>query len=157
VPDDLLRFVSGTPPYSLWWLWLALALIVLVITWYAGVFVWTLPSRQLRRLPVIRSIHGYVLRRRFTRSIREAVAGQRAGSLTAADAGARVSRTLRSFLHQATGTPAQYMHVDAIKGSELAVAGPVFAALNDVQFNSDSRENMADLANTAEELIRTWS
>jgi hypothetical protein len=41
--------------------------------------------------------------------------------------------------------------------SELAAAGPVFAALNDVQFNSDSREDMADLANKAEELIRTWS
>jgi hypothetical protein len=157
VPDDLLRFVSGTPPYSLWWLWFALALILLVITWYTLVFVWTLPSRQLRRFPVIRSIHGYVLRTRFTRSVREAGAGHRAGNLTAADAGARVSRTLRSFLHQATGIPAQYMHVDAIKGNELAAAGPVFAALNDVQFNSESREDMADLANTAEELIRTWS
>lgn len=157
MPDDLLRFVSGTPPYSLWWLLLALALVLLVIAWYAGVFVWTLPSRQLRRLPVIRSLHGYVLRRRFTRSIRNAVAGHRSGRLTAADAGARISRTLRSFLHQRTGTPAQYMHVDAIIASELAAAGPVFAALNDVQFNAESHEDMAELADTAEELIRTWS
>ncbi|MBE1551215.1 hypothetical protein GGC64_005275 [Mycobacterium sp. OAS707] len=157
MPDDLLRFVSGTPPYSQWWLWLALALILLVIAWYAGVFVWTLPSRQLRRLPVIRSLHGFVLRRRFTRSIGAAVAGHRSGSLTAAAAGTRISQTLRSFLHQATGTPVQYMHVEAIMASELAAAGPVFAALNDVQFNSDSHEDMADLANKAEELIRTWS
>jgi hypothetical protein len=157
VPDDLLRFVSGPPQYSLWWLWLALALIVLVIAWYAGIFIWTLPSRRLRRLPVIRSWHGYVLRRRFSRSIRRAVARHRSGRLTAADAGARISRTLRSFLHQATGTPAQYMHVDAIMASEVAAAGPVIAALNDVQFNAESSEDMADLAGAAEELIRTWS
>jgi hypothetical protein len=157
VPDDLLRFVSGTAPYSLWWLWLALALIMLVIAWYAAVFIWTLPSRQLRRLPVIRSLHGYVLRRRFTRSIRSAVAGHRGGSISAADAGARISRSLRSFLHQATGTPAQYMHVDAIMASELAPAAPLFAALNDIQFNAESRKDMAELADSAEELIRTWS
>jgi hypothetical protein len=157
VPDDLLRFVSGTPPYSLWWLWLALTLIVVVIAWYTVVFVWTLPSRQLRRIPVIRSWHGYVLRRRFSRSIRRAVAGHRSGGLTAAEAGARIGSSLRSFLHQATGTPAQYMHVGAIMASELAAAGPVIAALNDVRFNAQSREDMADLADTAEELIRTWS
>jgi hypothetical protein len=157
VPDDLLRLISGTPPYSLWWLWLALALVLLVIAWYALVFVWTLPSRQLRRLPGIRSIHGFVLRRRFTRTIRRTVDGHRSGRLSTADAGARISRTLRSFLHQATDTPAQYMHVSAIKDSDLAAAGHVFAALNDAQFNSESRENMADLAAAAEELIRTWS
>jgi len=157
VPADLLRFVSGTPPYSLWWLWLGLALVLLVIAWYAAVFVWTLPSRQLRRLPVIRSLHGYVLRRQFTHSVRRAVAEHRSGSLTAADAGARISRTLRSFLHQTTGTPAQYMHVDAIMASELAAAVPVFAALNDVQFNAESREDMTELADSAEELIRSWS
>ncbi|MFG1935004.1 hypothetical protein ACGFK1_30835 [Mycobacterium sp. NPDC048908] len=157
MPDDVLRFVSGTPPYSPWWLWLGVALIALVCTWYASVLVWTLPSRQLRRLPVIRSLHGHVLRRRFRHSIRNAVAGHRSGRLTAAEAGAQISRTLRSFLHQVTGTPAQYMHVEAIMDSELAATGPVFAALNDVQFNAESREDMTDLATTAEELIRTWS
>ena len=157
MPDDLLRFVSGTPPYSLWWLWLAVALIMLVIAWYAAVFVWTLPSRHLRRIPVIRSLHGYVIRRRFARSVRKAVTEHRSGRLAAADAGARISRALRSFLHQSTGTPAQYMHVDAIMGSEIAAAGPLFAALNDIQFNAESREDMTELADTAEGLIRTWS
>jgi hypothetical protein len=98
-----------------------------------------------------------VLRRRFTGSIRNAVAGHRSGGLTAGDAGARISRTLRSFLHQRTGTPVQYMHVDAIMASELAAAGPVLAALNDLQFNAESREDITELADTAEELIRTWS
>jgi hypothetical protein len=157
VPDDLLRFVGGTPPYSLGWLWLALTLVLLVIAWYATVFIWTLPSHQLRRLPAIRSLHAHVLRRRFSRSIRDALSRHRSGSLSAPDAGARISRTLRSFLHQTTGTPAQYMHVGAIMDSELAAAAPVFAALNDVQFNSESREDVAELASRAEDLVRTWS
>lgn len=157
MPDDLLRFVIGTPPYSWWWLWLAMGLLLLVIVWYALVFIWTLPSHQLRRLPVISTLHGRVLRRRFARSIRETADGHRSGRLTTAGAGARISSTLRSFLHQATGTPAQYMHVDAIAASDLAASGPVFAALNDAQFNSESQENVAALADAAEELIQTWN
>lgn len=157
MPDDLLRFVSGTPPYSLWWLWLSLALIMLVIAWYAAVFVWTLPSAQLRRLPGIRAAHSYVLRRRFTRSIRKIVDGHHNGGLSVADASAQISRTLRTFLHQSTGTPAQYMHLDAISESELAAAEPVFSALNDAQFNTGSDVKVDDVGEAAERLIRTWS
>jgi hypothetical protein len=157
VPDDLLRFVSGPTPYSPWWLWCGLALILLVIAWYTAVLVWTLSSEQLRRIPVIRSIHGAVLRRRFTRSIRRIDARHKAGELSRAEAGTQISRTLRSFLHQATGTPAQYMHVESIVASDLAAAGPLFSALNDAQFNAGSPVNVGDVGVAAEELIRTWS
>lgn len=157
MPDDLLRFVSGPTPYSPWWLWFGLALLLFVIAWYAGVLVWTLPSEQLRSIPVIRSIHAAVLRRRFTRSIRTIDARHRAGELSKAEAGAQVSRTLRSFLHQATGTPAQYMHLDAISASDLAVAGPLLSALNDAQFNAGSPVNVREVGVAAEELIRSWS
>jgi hypothetical protein len=157
VPDDLLRFVSGPTPYSPWWLWFGLALLFLVIVWYTAVLVWTLPSDQLRRIPVIRSVHAVVLRRRFTRSIRTIDARHRAGELSRAEAGTQISRTLRSFLHQATGTPAQYMHLDAISASDLAVAGPLISALNDAQFNAGSPVDVSEVGAAAEELIRTWS
>ena len=157
MPDDMLRFVSGPTPYSAWWLLFGLALILHVIAWYAAVLVWTLPSAQLRRIPVIRSIHGALLRRRFTRSIRRIGARHRAGELSRAEAGMQISRTLRSFLHQATGTPAQYMHVDDIVASELATAGPLFSELNDAQFNTGSPVNVGVVGVAAEELIRTWS
>jgi hypothetical protein len=157
VPDDLLQFVSGPTPYSLWWLWLGLALILLVIAWYAAVFLCTMPAEQLRRIPVIRKIHGEVLRRRFIRSIRRIDARHRAGELSSAEAGTQIGRTLRSFLYQATGTPAQYMHVEAIIASDLAAAGPLFSELNDVRFNAGSPVNVSDVGEAAEELIRTWS
>jgi hypothetical protein len=157
VPDDLLRFVGGPMPYSPLWLWLGLLLLALVVAWCAGIFVWTLPSHRLRRIPVVRSLHGKLLRQRFTRTIRSVDKQYRAGELSAAQACAQMSRTLRSFLHQVTGTPAQYMHVDDITASPLAKAAPLFSELNDAQFNTTSRVDVSQAGSAAEEMIRTWT
>ena len=157
MPDDLLRFVGGPSPYSAWWLWIALALLLVVIGWYAGVFVWTLPAERLRHIPVVRSAHAKLLRRRFARTIRSIDERYRAGDLTAGQAGAQMSRTLSSFLHQATGTRAQYMHVDDIRSSEIAEAAPLISALNDAQFNTASPVEVSRVGATAEELIRSWA
>jgi hypothetical protein len=157
VPDDVLQFVIGPSPYAASWLWLGLALLILVIVWYAGVFMWTLPADRLRSIPWIRSVHSKLLRRRFSRAIATIDGRYRAGELTAAEASRDMSRTLRSFLHQATGTRAQYMHVDRINSSELAEAAPLFAALNDAQFNAASPVDVSEVGSTAEELIRSWS
>jgi hypothetical protein len=157
VPDDLLRYVSGPMPYTPWWLWLGLFLLVIVIAWCTGIFVWTLPSHRLRGIPVVRSLHGRLLRRRFTRTIRSLDRQHRAGELSAAQACAQLSRTLRSFLHHATGIPAQYMHVGDITASPLAEAAPLFSELNDAQFNSTSQVDVSQVGSAAEDLIRTWT
>jgi hypothetical protein len=157
VPDDVLRFVIGPSPYSASWLWFGLTLLVLVIAWCVGVFVWTLPADRLRTIPWIRSVHAKLLRRRFARTIRSIDGRYRTGELSAAQASAEISRTLRSFLHQATGTRAQYMHVEAIRSSDLADAAPLFQALNDAQFNTASPVEISEVGSTAEELIRSWA
>jgi hypothetical protein len=157
VPDDLLRFVGGPSPYSGWWLWVALVLLLAVIVWYTGVLVWTLPAERLRRMPVIRSVHAKLLRRRFARAIRSIDERHGAGDLSAAEASAQMSRTLRSFFYQATGTPAQYMHIDDIESSDIAEAAPLFSALNDAQFNTDSPVEVSSVGASAEELIRSWA
>lgn len=157
MPDDLLRFVFGPSPYAASWLWLGLALVTVVIMWCVGVVVWTLPAERLRDIPGVRSLHAKLLRRKFVRTIRSIEQQHRAGDLSAAQASAQMSRTLRSFLHQATGTRAQYMHVDAIRTGDLAEAAPLFAALNDAQFNTDSPVEIEHISATAEELIRSWA
>ena len=157
MPDDVLTFVFGPSPYSVSWLWLGLALLLLVIAWYVGVFVWTLPAHRLRTIPVLRSVHAKLLRRKFVRTIRSIDGQYRAGELSAAGAGHQMSRTFRSFLHQSTGTRAQYLHVEAIRSSDLAAAAPVLAALNDAQFNTASPVDVAEIGATAEELIQSWS
>jgi hypothetical protein len=157
VPDDLLRFVGAPSPYSASWLWIALVLLLVVIAWHTTVFVWTLPAQRLRSMPVIRDIHANLLRRRFARTIRSIDERYRNGNLSAAQAGTQMSRTLRSFLHLATGTRAQYMHVDDVKSSDLADAAPLLLSLNDLQFNTDSQVGVSSVSAEAEELIRTWS
>jgi hypothetical protein len=156
VPDDVLQFVFGPSPYAAWWLWLGLGLLTLVSAWYIGVFVWTLPAHRLRSIPLVRTAHAKLLRRKFIRAIQSIDRRHRAGDLSATEAGHQMSRTLRSFLHQATGTPVQYMHVEAIRSGELAEAAPLFAALNDAQFNTASPVNVGEVGSTAEELIRSW-
>lgn len=156
MPDDLLRFVGAPPPYSSWWLWLGLALIVLVIAWYAAVLVATMPSARLRRLPVIRSMHARLLRYRYARTTREITRRHRAGELNAVQAGAALSRTLRSFLHQATGRRAQYMQLKAIAAGDLAPAAPVLESLAEVQFDRTSTADLDRLGADTEEVIRSW-
>lgn len=157
MPDDLLEFVSGPTAYASWWLWPGLALVVLVIAWYALVVVATMPANRLRRLRGARSLHARLLRYRFARTVREITGQHRHGELPAEQAGAALSRTLRSFLHQATGEPAQYMQLRAVAASDLADAAPLLTALAQARFDHTSTADVGRLGAETEELIRSWS
>lgn len=157
MPDDLLRHVFGPQPYSSWWLWLAVLLVGAVIFWYATVFVWTLPSHQLRRIPVLRRAHAWLIRDRFARCVQGIATEHNAGRVSARAACAAISRTVRSFLHQATGVRAQYLHVGAMADANLAAAAPLLTRLGDAQFNAEARVDVADVSARAQELIRSWT
>ncbi|MGK2881795.1 MAG: hypothetical protein ACSLE6_13710 [Mycobacterium sp.] len=157
MPDDLLRYLFGPQPYSSEWLWCALILVVLVIGWYAGIFVWTLPSQRLRRIPVVRGMHARLLRKRFARCV-QCIADQHGAGRTSGPAAcASIGRTVRSFLHQATGVKAQYLHVGAMADGGLATAAPLLTGLGDAQFNAEARVDVAEMSAEAQELIRSWS
>jgi hypothetical protein len=160
VPDDLLRHVFGPQPYSSWWLWLAVLLVLAVIGWYAGIYVWTLPSHRLRGIPVVGRLHGRLIRYRFARCVQHIADEHLAGRMSAPAACAAISRTVRSFLHQATGARAQYLHVGAMTdGADgpLAAAAPLLTRLGDGQFNAEARPDIADVSARAQELIRSWT
>ncbi|UXA18687.1 hypothetical protein [Mycobacterium sp. SMC-4] len=156
MPDDLLRFVSGPPGYSPWWLVLGLILLALVIAWWTAVFVATMPSARLRRMSVVSGLHARVLRYRFARTAAALGRQHRDGELTDEQTAAALSRILRSFLHQATGQPAQYMHVRAIAAADLGAAAPLLEALGDARFDRASHADVDQLGSATEELIRTW-
>lgn len=157
MPDDLLRHVIGPTPYSSWWLWATVLLLVILIVWYAGVFALTMPARRLRDLPVVGALHDDMVRRRFARTVHQIGAKYRAGDLATAPAGAAVSAALRGFLQQATGVRAQYMQVEQIAAGELARAAPLLEQLDDAQFNATSQVDIAVVSESAEELIRSWT
>ena len=144
-------------PYSSCWLWLSLALLAAVIAWYAAVVVATMPGYRLRRIRVIRDVHGLLLRRRFAGTIRRITDGRRRGELSDAQAYAQMSHTVRSFLQQATGIRASYLHVDEISAGALASAAPLIAALRDARFDITTDADPLDLGAQAEELIRSWT
>lgn len=154
--DDLLRYLGAPSPYSVWWFVVGLFIVMLVIAWYVGVFVWTLPASTLGRIPVVRSVHGILVRRRFTRSIRAVSDAYRSGEMSSRDAAGAMRRTLRSFLALHTGGRAYYMHVGDMASSELAPVVPLFSALEDAQFSTTSSVDLAGVARDAEELIQTW-
>ena len=140
MPDDLLRHVIGPTPYSSWWLWVAVLLLVVLIVWYAGVFVLTMPADGCATCPSSE--------RRAASWSGAASPGRcveigeryRAGDLAAAPAGGGGQpRTCAASCTQATGVRAEYMQVEHIAASELASAAPLLAQLNDAQFNAASR------------------
>jgi hypothetical protein len=157
VPGDLLHHVFGPQPYASWWLWWAFLMVLAVIGWYTGVFVWTLPSHRLRRIPVVRRVHARLIRNRFARCVQRIADEHVAGRMSAPMACAAISRTVRSFLHQATGTTAQYVHVGALADGHLAAAAPLLILLGDAQFNAETRVKVADVSPMAQELIRSWT
>ena len=107
---------SARQPYSASWLWLGLALLIFaVIAWYVGVCscgrcppadcgpfpacgefsaLETVAAEVRQCDPVDRRRHAAQVNCRHRRRARQ------------------ISRTMRSFLHQATGIRAQYMHVE---------------------------------------------
>jgi hypothetical protein len=157
MPGNLLRYLGGPSGFSSWWLVLAGLFALAIIGWYTAVFVWTMPATRLRRIPALRDLHARLLRRRFTRTVRDICDHHRAGGLSDCQAAGAISRTLRSFLHVRTGARTHYMHVDDIaEHTDLAPAAPVFAALNDAQF-STTRADVPLLGHAVEGVIRTWN
>ncbi|BBX64636.1 hypothetical protein MSAS_38100 [Mycobacterium saskatchewanense] len=157
MPGELLRYLGGPTGFSGWW-WLVAALCAAALVgYYGGVYVWTLPAAQLRRVPVLRVLHARLLRRRFARTIATIAGRYRAGQLSGGQAAAAMSRTLRSFLHLSTGARVQYMHIgDITDNPQLAAAAPVFAALNDARFSTE-RADIDRVALATTEVIRTWT
>jgi hypothetical protein len=155
--DDLLRFIGGPLPFSQWWLFAGLFVFIFVVAWYGMVFVWTLPPSVLRRIPLIRSFHAEVNRRRFVRAIRNIDAQYRGGGLGPAQACAALSRTVRSFLYVSTGIKAQYIHVEQLADGPLGAAVPVLKDLNDVRFNPGTRTEVGTLVRSARELVSSWT
>jgi hypothetical protein len=156
--DDLLRHVIGPSPYSLWWLWLAVLLLLVLVLFYAGVFLLTMPNRRLRDVPVLGAARDRFLKNRFAKAIHEIGTRYRSGELDVASAGAGVSRELRSFLHQATGVRAEYMQTDDIAAtSEIAVAAPLLTELIDAQFNNATQVDLGRVSDDAESLVRSWT
>lgn len=157
MPGDLLRYLSGPTGFPGWWWLVAAGCLLVPLGWFLGLYIWTLPPARLRRTPLLAGVHRRLLRRRFARAITAAAADYRAGQLSRQQAATQINRTLRAFLHLATGARAQYLTLDDILGhSEVRAAAPVLEALTDAQFCPDAVD-LGRVAHQAVAVIRTWT
>ncbi|MHA3024695.1 hypothetical protein ACXPWS_31000 [Mycobacterium sp. BMJ-28] len=149
--------MSEPAPYTQLWMWIGGLCLVILIVWYAAIFVLTSPGRRLPDVPVLSAARDQLIKRRCTHAINVIAQRYRRGELAAAPAGAAVSGELRSFLHRITGLRAEYMQLGAIADSELAPAAGVLADLVDAQFNAGSVVDIGDVSARAQELVREWT
>ncbi|MCH9761750.1 MAG: hypothetical protein K0U75_14030 [Actinomycetia bacterium] len=153
---DLLSYVGAPSGYSLWWLVLAVLIIVVIAGFYVGVAVWTLPPERLRNHRFFGGWHRKLMARKFSATIDTITAQYRDGAISAAQACERYNRTLRSFLRLATGAPAAYMHVEEFKGP-LEPAAELITALNEGRFSPTADVAVDEYGRAVREVVCTWS
>ncbi|WP_078281955.1 hypothetical protein [Mycobacteroides franklinii] len=157
MPNDYLRWIVAPLPYSVLWLVFGIILVLLVIGWCVGVFVWTLPVEKLRTIPVIRDITARVLRRKFSAAIDDVRREHDAGVLNSRQAHGAMSRVLRTFIYMRTGVRAPYMSLGEVAHSGAAGAAPVVAQLYSGQFEIGDDTNVAATAAAVRGVIQSWN
>jgi hypothetical protein len=154
--DELLRYIVAPLSYSTWWMVAACLVVIAVVLWWIGAFVWTLPAASLRRIPLLRDVHRRVLRRKFVSAIRDVRARYRSGGMSQSQACTAIAKTLRSFFAVYTGVPVQYMSVGEL-GGPLAPAGSVLKALSYGQFDKSARVDVDAVGLSAEKVVAAWN
>lgn len=154
---DSLKWIVAPLPYSVFWAVLGVLLILLVIGWFVGALVWTLPVERLRTIPVLRDISARVLQRKFGTAVGRVDERYRAGELDSRQAYAEMSRILRNFVYYRTGVRAQYMALGEVAHSPAAAVAPVVSALYARQFDLDDRPDVAVAAAQVRSAIQAWS
>ena len=125
-----------TPGYSLLWLWLGLALLMLVIGWFALVLVATMPSHRLRKIPGVEELHGRLLRHRFAKTVSTITRRHRDGELSPEQAAVVAAiETTRDHIfvtgRAGTGKSTLLEHLSWHSSHTLAICAPTgVAALN---------------------------
>lgn len=149
---------TGPVGYSAVWAWLALAAVLVVVAYYAGVLWWARPGRgpaadRPAPLPDVRRRHLAELDR-----IEQDVL---AGRITARAGYQRASLTVRTFVTEAGGVPARSMALADLRAAgqpRLAAAvalmyPPEFAPTEAAPTDGHLRETLG----RARELVATWS
>jgi hypothetical protein len=157
VASEYLKWIVAPLPYSVFWAVLGVLLMLLVIAWFVGVLVWTLPVERLRTIPVIRDISARVLQRKFSAAVGRVDEHYLAGELNSRQAYAEMSRILRNFVFYRTGVRAQYMALDEVAHSTAAAAAPVVSALYARQFELADNPDVAAAAHQVRSAIQSWS
>jgi hypothetical protein len=147
----------GPLPYSQWWTWAGLALLLLVAAWYILVFAGTRPPRQERPAVSAPLTDLPALRRAYLQRINDVEQEAAAGNLSARAAHQEISALLRRFVRDATGVDAPRMtHADLVR-HPLPAAAAAVGRLYPGEFGPEPLPAVASSAAAAREAVRSWS
>lgn len=141
--------------YSPWLLWLGLAMIALVAGWFLFVFLNTRrPEVQEELLPAS-DLNG--LRKDFLERINRVAAEAQSGRLPARQAHQELSLLVRMFVQHATGVAAPRMTLAELQEKGPPPLATAIARIYPGEFAAYPQESPATAAETAREVVRSWS
>jgi hypothetical protein len=142
--------------YSPWLLWLALGLLALVGGWFLYVFL----STRKPQAPAARSRPASdlnTLRRDFLERINAVADAADAGRLPAREAHQELSLLVRTFVQGASGVGAPRMTLAELRETCPPAVAAAIEQLYPGEFAPHPRDSPAAAAETAREVVRSWS
>lgn len=148
------------PPlqYSPLWTWLGLALLALVLGWFAYVFLRTRKPRQPAASPRFTppsDIAG--LKEAYLERIDAVAADAQAGVLTARASHQELSLLVRKFARDVTGVNAPGMTLAELQRHPLPMAAQAVSRIYPGEFPAGPLPPVAQSAETAREAVRLWN
>lgn len=148
----------GPLQYSPGWMWLGLALLVLVAGWFAFVFLSTrkqrVPAASPRFTPPS-DIAG--LKEAYLQRIDAVAADADSGRLTARASHQELSLLVRKFVRDVTGVDAPRMTLAELHRHPLPPAAEAVGRIYPGEFGAEPLPSVAHSAETARQAVRSWN
>lgn len=148
----------GPLQYSPLWLWAGIALLTLIVGWYAAVFLSTrdrpAPPAAPRFTPPS-DIHS--LKEAYLARIDAVEADAAAGRLTSRASHQELSLLVRKFTRDVTGVDAPRMTLAELDSHPLPAAAHAVGRLYPGEFGAEPLPPLARSAETARQAVRSWN
>jgi hypothetical protein len=142
--------------YSPWLLWLGPGLVVLLAGWFLYVFISTRRPRTPAERPLPASDLN-ALRADFLERIDRVAADTQSGRLPARQAHQELSLLVRLFVQSASGVAAPRMTLAEFKENGPPAVANAIGRIYPGEFAAYPQESPAAAAETAREVVRSWS
>lgn len=143
--------------YSAFWTLVALALPLLVLTWYAAV-TWSTRDRAVSHVPP--RVRLWLVRRAHLRELDRIRTAQRDGDLSTRAAHQAVSATVRSFVSEVGDVDARAMNLEQLRASRVpqvaTVVELVYPPAFRPQVTEDADERLDEALDGARVLVASW-
>ena len=150
--------IYGPLQYSQGWMWTGLALLVLVLGWYAFVFLGTgqqkVPAQAPRFTPPSDLT---ALKEAYLQRIDAVTADAAAGLLTARESHQELSLLVRRFARDVTGVDAPRMTLAELQGHPLPPVAEAVRRIYPGEFGLEPLPPVAQSAATARQAVWQWN